>query len=127
MAFLTAYYGLIACADVKAGEWVLIHGGAGGVGMAALQIAQWRGARVIVTAGAQEKRDLMIALGAEYAFDSRSGAFVDDVMRVTERSRRFGRPQFVGRSGDGAQHWPACSLSDASSSWANATISPTRR
>jgi len=38
---------------------------------------------VIVTAGAQEKRDLMIALGAEYAFDSRSGAFVDDVMRVT--------------------------------------------
>jgi len=84
VAFLTAYYGLIACADVKAGEWVLIHGGAGGVGMAALQIAQWRGARVIVTAGAQEKRDLMIALGAEHAFDSRSGAFVDDVMRVTD-------------------------------------------
>jgi phthiocerol/phenolphthiocerol synthesis type-I polyketide synthase C len=83
VAFLTAYYGLIACSDVKAGEWVLIHGGAGGVGMAALQIAQWRRARVIVTAGAQEKRDLMIALGAEYAFDSRSGAFVDDVMRVT--------------------------------------------
>jgi NADPH:quinone reductase-like Zn-dependent oxidoreductase/short-subunit dehydrogenase/acyl carrier protein len=83
VAFLTAYYGLIACAEVKAGEWVLIHGGAGGVGMAALQIAQWRGAHVIVTAGAQEKRDLMIALGAEYAFDSRSGAFVDDVMRVT--------------------------------------------
>ena len=69
VAFLTAYYGLIACSDVKAGEWVLIHGGAGGVGMAALQIAQWRRARVIVTAGAQEKRDLMIALGAEYAFE----------------------------------------------------------
>ncbi len=83
VAFLTAYYGLIACADLKPGEWVLIHGGAGGVGMAALQIAQWRGARAIVTAGSQEKRDLTIALGAEYAFDSRSGAFVDDVMRVT--------------------------------------------
>ncbi|WP_422315661.1 SDR family NAD(P)-dependent oxidoreductase [Roseiarcus sp.] len=84
VAFLTAYYGLIACANLQPGEWVLIHGGAGGVGMAALQIAQWRGARAIVTAGAQEKRDLTIALGAEYAFDSRSGAFVDDVMRVTE-------------------------------------------
>ena len=84
VAFLTAYYGLIACANLQPGEWVLIYGGAGGVGMAALQIAQWRGARAIVTAGAQEKRDLTIALGAEYAFDSRSGAFVDDVMRVTE-------------------------------------------
>ena len=84
VAFLTAYYGLIGCANLQPGEWVLIHGGAGGVGMAALQIAQWRGARAIVTAGAQEKRDLTIALGAEYAFNSRSGAFVDDVMRVTE-------------------------------------------
>lgn len=84
VAFLTAYYGLIGCANLQPGEWVLIHGGAGGVGMAALQIAQWRGARAIITAGAQEKRDLTITLGAEYAFDSRSGAFVDDVMRVTE-------------------------------------------
>jgi phthiocerol/phenolphthiocerol synthesis type-I polyketide synthase C len=84
VTFLTAYYGLIACADLKPGEWALIHGGAGGVGLAALQIALWRGARPIVTAGSQEKRDLTLALGAEYAFDSRSGGFVDDVMRVTE-------------------------------------------
>ncbi|HLH48985.1 MAG TPA: SDR family NAD(P)-dependent oxidoreductase, partial [Roseiarcus sp.] len=84
VAFLTAYYGLISCADLQRGEWVLIHGGAGGVGLAALQIAQWRGARAIVTAGSPEKRDLARALGAEYAFDSRSGAFVDDVMAATE-------------------------------------------
>jgi phthiocerol/phenolphthiocerol synthesis type-I polyketide synthase C len=84
VAFLTAYYGLITCADLQRGEWVLIHGGAGGVGLAALQIAQWRGARAIVTAGSLEKRDLARALGAEYAFDSRSGAFVDEVMAATE-------------------------------------------
>src|SRR5208282_5411696 len=60
-----------------------IHGGAGGVGLAALQIARWRGARAIGTAGSNEKRALTRALGAEHAFDSRSGSFVDDVMRAT--------------------------------------------
>jgi acyl transferase domain-containing protein/NADPH:quinone reductase-like Zn-dependent oxidoreductase/acyl carrier protein len=83
VAFLTAYYSLISCADLKRAEWVLIHGGAGGVGLAALQIAKWRGARAIVTAGSHEKRALTRALGAEHAFDSRSGSFVDDVMRAT--------------------------------------------
>ena len=83
VAFLTAYYGLVSCAGLQRGEWVLIHGGAGGVGLAALQIVLWRGARAIVTAGSPEKRALTLALGAEYAFDSRSGGFVDDVMRVT--------------------------------------------
>ena len=83
VAFLTAYYGLVTCANLQPGEWVLIHGGAGGVGLAALQIALWRGARAIVTAGSPEKRDLARALGAEYAFDSRSGAFVDGVRQAT--------------------------------------------
>ena len=83
VAFLTAFYGLIACANLDAGEWVLIHGGAGGVGQAALQIARQRGARPIVTAGSAAKRELCLALGAEHAFDSRSAKFVDDVMRVT--------------------------------------------
>ena len=84
VAFLTAYYGLVSCAGLEPGEWALIHGGAGGVGLAALQIAVRRGARAIITAGSSEKRALALALGAEHAFDSRSGAFVDDVMRVTE-------------------------------------------
>ena len=83
VSFLTAYYALISCADLKQDEWVLIHGGAGGVGLAALQIARWRGARAVVTAGSREKRALTLALGAEHAFDSRSGSFVDDVMRAT--------------------------------------------
>ncbi|MCI0736977.1 MAG: SDR family NAD(P)-dependent oxidoreductase, partial [Beijerinckiaceae bacterium] len=83
VAFLTAYYALVNCARLKSGEWVLIHGGAGGVGLAALQIARWSGARVIATASSAEKRDLVKALGAEHVFDARAHAFVDDVRRVT--------------------------------------------
>jgi phthiocerol/phenolphthiocerol synthesis type-I polyketide synthase C len=83
VAFLTAYYALIICARLKPAEWVLIHGGAGGVGLAAIQIARWRGARIIATAGSPEKRALLAVLGAEHVFDSRSGAFVDDIRRVT--------------------------------------------
>ncbi len=83
VAFLTAYYGLMLCARLKPAEWVLIHGGAGGVGLAAIQVARWRGARIIATAGSPEKRALLAALGAEHVFDSRSGAFVEDVRRVT--------------------------------------------
>ena len=85
VAFLTAYYGLINCAGLKRGEWVLVHGGAGGVGLAALQIARWRGARVIATASTPEKRDLVASLGAEHVFDARGNAFVDEVRRVTEK------------------------------------------
>ncbi|TNC07334.1 SDR family NAD(P)-dependent oxidoreductase [Methylobacterium terricola] len=83
VAFLTAFYGLVTLARLKAGEWVLVHGGAGGVGLAALQIARMRGARVIATAGSNEKRALVKALGAEHVLDSRSLAFVDDIRRIT--------------------------------------------
>ncbi|WP_232628647.1 type I polyketide synthase [Methylobacterium sp. Leaf118] len=83
VAFLTAYYALCTCARLRKGEWLLVHGGAGGVGLAALQIAKWKGARVIATAGSREKRALVKALGAEHVLDSRSLAFVDDVRRIT--------------------------------------------
>lgn len=83
VAFLTAYHALMLCARLKPNEWVLIHGGAGGVGLAAIQIARWRGARVIATAGSPERRALLASLGAEHVFDSRSGAFAEDVRRVT--------------------------------------------
>ncbi|MHB8885460.1 MAG: type I polyketide synthase [Methylovirgula sp.] len=83
VAFLTAYYALVQCARLKRGEWVLIHGGAGGVGLAAVQIAQWRGAHIIATAGTPEKQALLRALGVSHVFDSRSSAFVDGVRDVT--------------------------------------------
>ena len=58
VAFATAYFSLVTQAKLKRSEWVLIHGGAGGVGMAAIQIALARKARIIATAGSEAKRDL---------------------------------------------------------------------
>ncbi len=82
VAFLTAYYSLVTLAKLRRREWVLIHGGAGGVGMAAIQIAQSRGARIIATAGSPSKRALLRALGVKHVFDSRSTTFVDDIRAV---------------------------------------------
>ncbi|WP_439527265.1 SDR family NAD(P)-dependent oxidoreductase [Pannonibacter sp.] len=84
VTFLTAYYALVHLARLSEGETVLIHGGAGGVGLAALQIAKWRGARVITTAGSEEKRSFLRLLGADLVLDSRSLAFVDEVMTATD-------------------------------------------
>ncbi len=84
VAFLTAYYSLVTLARLKRGEWVLIHGGAGGVGMAAAQIARGRGAKVIATAGSTAKRDLLTALGVDHVLDSRSNTFVEDVRSITK-------------------------------------------
>lgn len=79
VVFVTAYYALDELARVTAGERVLIHGGAGGVGLAALQIARSKGARIFATAGTPAKRRILRALGAEAVFDSRSLAFADEV------------------------------------------------
>lgn len=83
VTFLTAYYSLVELARIEEGDTVLIHGGAGGVGLAALQIAFSRGARVIATAGSADKRKLLACLGAHVVLDSRSLAFADEVLAVT--------------------------------------------
>jgi len=83
VTFLTAYYALVHLAALSEGETVLIHGGAGGVGLAALQIAKWRGAKIIATAGSEDKRNTLKLLGADVVLDSRSLAFVDAVMQET--------------------------------------------
>ncbi len=79
VAFLTAWYALVQMAQVQPGEWVLVHGAAGGVGLAALQIARLRGARVAATVGSPEKRALVAAFGAERIYNSRSTAFGDEI------------------------------------------------
>jgi acyl transferase domain-containing protein/NADPH:quinone reductase-like Zn-dependent oxidoreductase/acyl carrier protein/short-subunit dehydrogenase len=84
VAFLTAYYSLVELARLGRGETVLVHGGAGGVGLAALQVAKARGATVIATAGSAEKRRLLETFGADYVFSSRTLDFVEDVMRITD-------------------------------------------
>ncbi|KZM50189.1 type I polyketide synthase [Labrenzia sp. OB1] len=83
VTFLTAFYALVHLADLAEGETVLIHGGAGGVGLAALQIAKWRGAKIIATAGSEDKRNTLKLLGADVVLDSRSLAFVDAVLEET--------------------------------------------
>ncbi|WP_300471734.1 SDR family NAD(P)-dependent oxidoreductase [Breoghania sp.] len=83
VTFLTAYYALIELARLSEGETVLIHGGAGGVGLAALQLAKWRGATVIATAGTPEKRNFLTLMGADHVFDSRSLDFAEEIMELT--------------------------------------------
>jgi acyl transferase domain-containing protein/NADPH:quinone reductase-like Zn-dependent oxidoreductase/acyl carrier protein/NADP-dependent 3-hydroxy acid dehydrogenase YdfG len=82
-AFFTAYYALHELACLREGERVLIHGGAGGVGIAAIQLAKHLGAEIFVTAGTEEKRDFVRLLGADHVFDSRSLAFADEVLGAT--------------------------------------------
>ncbi len=83
ITFLTAYYALGYLANLSAGQSVLIHAGAGGVGMAAIQIAQHAGAEIFATAGSPEKRDFLKSLGVQHVMDSRSLDFADEIMAIT--------------------------------------------
>jgi acyl transferase domain-containing protein/acyl carrier protein len=83
ITFLTAYYSLHHLGRMQAGDRVLIHAAAGGVGLAAIQLAQRAGAEVFATAGTPAKRDLLRALGVKYVMDSRSLAFANQVMEFT--------------------------------------------
>ena len=69
---------------MKRGETVLVHGGAGAVGLAALQVARHCGARLIATAGSEEKRALLRDLGADVVLNSRTLAFADEVLAYTQ-------------------------------------------
>ncbi|QHC23520.1 type I polyketide synthase [Streptomyces sp. GS7] len=81
--FLTVQHSLDLLARLRAGETVLVHGGAGGVGLAALQYAQRIGATVIATAGTPAKRDLLHLLGADHVLDSRGLDFADRIRTLT--------------------------------------------
>jgi acyl transferase domain-containing protein/NAD(P)-dependent dehydrogenase (short-subunit alcohol dehydrogenase family) len=84
VTFATAYYALHHVAGMKAGDRVLIHAGAGGVGMAAIQLASQAGAEVFVTAGSEEKRAFLRSLGVRHVMSSRSLDFADEIMAVTK-------------------------------------------
>lgn len=83
VAFTTAYYALIKLGRLSRGDRVLIHAAAGGVGMAAVQIAQWVGAEIFATAGNPEKREFLHSKGIDHVMDSRSVAFADQVIQLT--------------------------------------------
>ncbi|MGF6933100.1 NADPH:quinone reductase-like Zn-dependent oxidoreductase/acyl carrier protein [Paraburkholderia sp. UCT70] len=82
--FFTAYYALCELARLRRGERVLVHGAAGGVGIAAIQLARHLGAEVFATAGSREKREFVRLLGADHVFDSRSLAFADQIRERTQ-------------------------------------------
>jgi acyl transferase domain-containing protein/NADPH:quinone reductase-like Zn-dependent oxidoreductase/short-subunit dehydrogenase/acyl carrier protein len=84
IAFLTAQYGLVNLARIKAGDRVLIHAAAGGVGLAAVQVALRAGAEVFATAGSHAKRELLAGLGVRHVMDSRSLEFGAEVMARTD-------------------------------------------
>ncbi len=81
--FFTAYYAIHHLARIREGERILIHGAAGGVGIAAIQLAKWLGAEIFATAGSDDKRDFLRLLGVDHIFDSRSLAFADEILAIT--------------------------------------------
>lgn len=83
VTFGTAWVALYELGGLQAGGSVLIHSGAGGVGMAAVRLALGRGARVFATAGSAARRARLEALGVAGAFDSRSTDFEADVLAAT--------------------------------------------
>lgn len=83
----TSYAALVTRANIKAGDWVLVHAAAGGVGLAAVQIAKAFGATVIATAGTQHKLDVAKSFGADYGVDYRDDKWPDKVKALTPKKR----------------------------------------
>jgi acyl transferase domain-containing protein/NADP-dependent 3-hydroxy acid dehydrogenase YdfG/acyl carrier protein len=83
VVFGTAFHGLVALARLRRSETVLIHAAAGGVGLAAVQLAQQIGATILATAGSEEKRAYLRSLGVAHVMDSRTLDFADETLRFT--------------------------------------------
>lgn len=81
--FMTAWHMLIARAELRSGETVLVQAGGSGVGSAAIQIARLWGATVIATAGSARKAALAEKLGAHHVIDTSASDFVAEVRRMT--------------------------------------------
>ncbi|RIK32671.1 MAG: beta-ketoacyl synthase [Anaerolineae bacterium] len=83
LAFMTADYALTDIAHLHKGQRVLIHAAAGGVGSAAVQLALRVGADVFGTAGTDEKRAYLKAIGVQHVLDSRTLVFAEEINRLT--------------------------------------------
>jgi NADPH2:quinone reductase len=81
-AYSTAYHALLQRGRMRTGEWVLVHGAAGGIGIAAIQVAKLFGAKVIATASTAEKRAACVEEGADHAIGY-VGGFLDNVKELT--------------------------------------------
>lgn len=81
VAYLTAYVALVRRGELQAGEWLLVHGAAGGVGLAAVDLGKLLGARVIATASSEEKRAFLREYGADHVLPS--SGFREKVKEIT--------------------------------------------
>jgi NADPH:quinone reductase len=81
-AYITAYVSLVRRAEIESGEWLLVHGAAGGVGLAAVDLAKHLGARVIATASTDEKRAFLKSYGADHVLPS--SGFREAVKELTD-------------------------------------------
>jgi NADPH2:quinone reductase len=84
LVFITAWEALIERAQLRQDETILIHGGAGGTGQIAIQVAREVGARIATTVSSEEKAELACSLGAEIAIDYRNDDFVVAVREWTD-------------------------------------------
>jgi NADPH2:quinone reductase len=82
-AYKTAYVGLVERGNLQAGETLLVHGAAGGVGLAAVELGKVLGARVIATASGTDKLGVAIANGADDVIDGSDASFGDAVKALT--------------------------------------------
>jgi NADPH2:quinone reductase len=82
-AYLTAFTGLVELGGVQEGQWVLVHGASGGVGLAACDLARALGARVIATTGSPAKAERIAALARPEAVITAEGRFREQVADVT--------------------------------------------
>jgi NADPH:quinone reductase len=84
IVYQTSYFSLQERANLKEGEWLLVHAGAGGVGSSAVQLGKAFGAKVIATAGSQEKLDFCLAQGADHALSYNDSEWVGEVKKITD-------------------------------------------
>jgi NADPH:quinone reductase len=80
-AYLTAYVALVRRAELEPNEWLLVHGAAGGVGLAAVDLGKHLGARVIATASTEEKRTFLKSYGADHVLPPQG--FRENVKELT--------------------------------------------
>ena len=83
MAMLTAWHALVARAEIRPGQTVLVQAAGSGVGSAAIQIARLAGARVMTTVGSDDKHDFARSLGAEHVVNYRTQDFVEEAKKWT--------------------------------------------
>ncbi|KAF2090958.1 zinc-binding alcohol dehydrogenase-like protein [Saccharata proteae CBS 121410] len=83
----TSYAALVTRAGIKKGDFVLVHAAAGGVGLAAVQIAKAFGATVVATAGTAHKLDIAKSFGADHAVDYRQKDWPDLVKKLTPKGK----------------------------------------